>query len=448
MFEAFCGFLLRLYPAGFRHAYGHDALQLIRDRARHERGVLPRVRLVMDLTMDLLSTSVRWQPGAAVLARVDSAPRFVIIEAHRPRPEALTAGMLTSMLMLACFALLFEPRTFPSAPAQVGEGSGADPAAFESSDSAQQVVASEAGGRHSLIAAVAENLRQRYVDRAIGQQLADALLAYEKNGRYESVSTGPELAERITADIHQTSRAIGIPAGSFVADVVYSTRPLPIGPPPPMTDEMRERNRARMLEQNCLFQTIETLPGNIAYVKLNGFAEASACRETTSRAMASVNNAAALILDLRDNGGGFGDTALQIAGYLFDRPTYLYDPRPHSPVPSHTASPIPGNKLVDKPVFVLTSSRTQSAAEYFVYNLKMLKRVTLVGEKTAGHQHSGAFHRINDHFGMGIQETAPPANPYPFKGWEFVGVEPDVKVSSTEALEVARKLADSQTRRQ
>ena len=52
-------------------------------------------------------------------------------------------------------------------------------------------------------------------------------------------------------------------------------------------------------------------------------------------------------------------------------------------------SPIPGNKLVDKPVYVLTSSRTQSAADYFVYNLKMLKRVTLVGEKTAGHQHSG-----------------------------------------------------------
>lgn len=125
----------------------------------------------------------------------------------------------------------------------------------------------------------------------------------------------------------------------------------------------------------------------------------------------------------------------------------MYDPRPHSQVPSHTASPILGNKLVDKPVCVLTSSRTQSAAEYFVYNLKMLKRVTLVGEKTAGHQHSGEFHRINDHFGMGIQQTAPPANPYPVKGWEVVGVEPDVKVSSTEALEVARKLAESRTRR-
>jgi C-terminal processing protease CtpA/Prc len=209
-----------------------------------------------------------------------------------------------------------------------------------------------------------------------------------------------------------------------------------------MTDEMRERSRAVLLLQNCLFETVETLPHNIGYMKLNGFADATVCRQTTGRAMASLNKTDALIVDLRDNGGGMGDTALQIAGYLFDRPTYMYDPRPDSPVPARTASPISGNTLVDKPVYVLTSSRTQSAAEYFVYNVKMLKRATIVGETTAGHQHSGAFHRINDHFGMGIQQVAPPDSPYLVKGWEAIGVEPDVEVSSTDALAAARKLAE------
>jgi len=159
--------------------------------------------------------------------------------------------------------------------------------------------------------------------------------------------------------------------------------------------------------------------------------------------MASPNDAAALIVDLRDNGGGFGETALQIAGYLFDRPTFMYDPRPDSPVPARTASPVSGNKLLDKPVYVLTSSGTQSAAEYFVYNLKMLKRATVVGEATAGRQHSGAFHRINDHFGVGIQVAVPPDNPYPVKGWEVIGIEPDVTVSRTEAFETARKLVEA-----
>jgi C-terminal processing protease CtpA/Prc len=257
---------------------------------------------------------------------------------------------------------------------------------------------------------------------------------------------GANLVARVNTDIQTTARALGIPRGVFVADVVYNARMLPTGPPPPMTEEMRERNRAALLQQNCLFETIETLPHNVGYMKLNGFAEATACRETTGRAMASLNNADALIVDLRDNGGGFGDTALQIAGYLFDRATYMYDPRPNSPVPARTASPISGNKLVNKPVYVLTSSSTQSAAEYFLYNLKMLKRATVVGETTAGHQHSGAFHRINDHFGMGVQEAVPPENPYPVKGWEVIGIEPDVKVSRTEAFEAAKKLVESRAR--
>lgn len=442
MFEKFCALLLRIYPTEFRRAYGREAVQLIRDRARHERGVFLRVRLLVDLAIDLFATWLHgWQPGKPLIARIDGAPRFDIIDVHGPRPEALAAGMLTSILMFASFTLLFQPKALPNALAQLGEGSGSEMPGADSNDSAQQAVAIDPEAHHKLIAAIAANLKQFYVDRAIGQQLADALLAYDKNGEYESLDMGADLAARINKDIQTTSRALGIPRGVFVADVVYSARPLPTGPPPPMTTEIRERGRATMLQQNCLFETIETLPHNVGYMKLNGFAEATACQEMTGRAMASLNNADALIVDLRDNGGGFGDTALQIAGYLFDRPTYMYDPRPDSPVPARTASPISGNKLVDTPVYVLTSSRTQSAAEYFVYNLKMLKRAAVVGETTAGHQHSGAFHRINDHFGMGIQEAAPPDNPYPVKGWEVIGIEPDVKVSRTEALDAARKLA-------
>ena len=448
MFESFCALLLRLYPAGFRRAYGREAVQLIRDRACHERGVRLRLRLLRDLAIDLFATSLHgWQPRRPLLGRIAAAPRFDVIEVPGPRPEALAAGMLASMLLFAGFTLLFQPKAPPNAPAQLAGGLGSAMPGAASDGFAPQAAATEPGAHDKLVAAIAANLKQRYADRVIGRQLADALLAHDKNGEYESADMGADLAARINRDIQTTSRALRIPPGVFVADVVYSARPLPTGPPPPMAPEMRERNRATMLRQNCLFETIEVLPHNVGYLKLNGFADAIACQETTGRAMASLNNADALIVDLRDNGGGFGETALQIAGYLFDRPTYMYDPRPHSPVPARTASPMPGNQLVDKPVYVLTSSRTQSAAEYFVYNLKMLKRATIVGETTAGRQHSGAFHRIDDHFGMGIQEKVPPANPYPVKGWDVIGVEPDVKVSSTEAFDAARKLAESRARR-
>jgi Peptidase family S41 len=449
MFERFCALLLRLYPPEFRRAYGDDAAQLIRDRASDERGVLKRTRLLMDLTADLFAISLRGWHGARPLVansgQRDGTPRFDVIEVSGPRPEALAVGLLTSALMFASFTLLFQPRAFPPAPAQVGDASRSPEAAIQSSDSAQQTVATDRDARDLLIATIAANLKQRYFDRATGQQLAEALLAHDKEGAYKAL-TGTEVANRINTHIRETGRALEVPAGTFVAEVVYSEQRFPDGPPHPQTTEMRARYRERMLHQNCLFEAIEMLPLDIGYLKLNGFPDATGCRDTTERAMRSVNGADALIVDLRDNVGGFGDMALQIAAYFFDRPPFLYDPRPNSRVAFETWSSIPGNKLVDKPVYILTSSRTQSAAEYFVYNLKMLKRATVVGETTAGRQHSGAFHRINDHFGMGIQDTTPPDNPFPVKGWEVIGVEPDLKVSSTEAFDAARRLAESRRR--
>jgi hypothetical protein len=452
MFETLCALLLRLYPAEIRDAYGPEALLLMRERARDERGMFRRVRLLMDLVLDLAATSLHgWHASKPQLAPIAGPPRFDIIDAHRPNPVALAVGMVVSILMFAAFTQLFQEQPLRKAAAFLGDrfwGGGLAPASNHSAQpqEQQQTLTGDREARHKLVAAIAANLKERYYDRTIGQHLSDAILAQDKRGAYDSLDLGADLAARLNTDIQNTLRRLDIPRGSFVVDVVYIANRPP--PPPQPTEEARARRRAMLLAQNCLIEKSETLsPRNVGYLKLNGFGEAAACQETTEKAMASLNDAKALIIDLRDNAGGFGETALLIAGYLFDRPAFLFDPRPNSPVPARTASPVSGNKLADKPVYVLTSSGTQSAAEYFAYNLKMLKRVTIVGETTAGRQHSGGFHLLNDHFGMGIQEVAPPDNPYPVKGWEVIGVEPDVKVPRTEAFETAKKLAESGARR-
>jgi C-terminal processing protease CtpA/Prc len=76
----------------------------------------------------------------------------------------------------------------------------------------------------------------------------------------------------------------------------------------------------------------------------------------------------------------------------------------------------------------------------------MLKRATLVGETTGGGAHAGVFHRIDDHFGMGIPETKT-INPFSTADWAGVGVEADVKVKAADALETAEKLAESKLRK-
>lgn len=109
-----------------------------------------------------------------------------------------------------------------------------------------------------------------------------------------------------------------------------------------------------------------------------------------------------------------------MSGYLFDRPEYWYNPRENTTPRSWTQSSVPGNRLADKPVYVLTSTRTFSGAEQFSYDLKMLKRAILVGETTGGAAHSGVFVRIDDHFGIGIPETKS-INPISKTDWAETG---------------------------
>ncbi len=221
----------------------------------------------------------------------------------------------------------------------------------------------------------------------------------------------------------------------------YSAGILPEHPPAP-TPESLARYRKAMEEQNCMFRKIEFLSPNIGYLKLDFFPDTSVCQSTATAAMAALNHAAAIIIDLRDNSGASPNMVMLIASYLFDHPEYMYSPRGAPTEESWTHSPVPGNTLADKPVYVLTSASTWSGAEQFSYDLKMLKRAKLVGETTRGGAHAGVFHRIDDHFGMGIPEQKA-INPFGKADWEGVGVEPDVKVTAAEALETAEKLAEA-----
>src|SRR4029453_13265256 len=81
-----------------------------------------------------------------------------------------------------------------------------------------------------------------------------------------------------------------------------------------------------------------------------------------------------------------------------------------------------------------------SVGEQFSYDLKMLKRATLIGETTGGGAHPMSPHRIDDHFVMRVP-VGRFINPVSKTDWERTGVEPDVKGSAAEALDVAKKLA-------
>ncbi len=146
-----------------------------------------------------------------------------------------------------------------------------------------------------------------------------------------------------------------------------------------------------------------------------------------------------LIIDLRDNHGGAPRMAALIASYLFDEATHLddfYDRKENTTDQLWTFPYMPGKKFTGKAVFVLTSRQTFSAGEEFSFDLKSLKRATLVGETTGGGAHAMAPHRIDGHFFIRVP-FGRFMNPITKADWESTGVEPDIKVAATDALDEA-----------
>lgn len=484
MSEKIYALLLRLYPSHFREEYGDEALQLLRDRAREERGFFPTLRLWLDLLADLAISIPReyryLRPvlsGAVVQQRLDGGPSLFVLDGGSPRLGSFFFGGILSVVVLTTVSGLllhaggkrtvggstlrdFASSILRSSPSGSATPQNAENAKQESAapgplpsaalqpkgQSPTDAAARRANGAASLDAAERQrvidqaiaNLKRFYFDKDVAQKTADALLVHEKNGDDDAATRGEAFAGLLTAQMRDTSHDMHL-------ELEYSEIALPPGPPAETAGSL-ELFRKRMLQQNCMIRKVEILPHNVGYLKLDFFPDASVCGETAKNAMASLNDADAIIFDLRDNAGGFENMVSLIASCLFDHPEYMFSPRGAPTEDSWTRSPVSGSRLADKPVYVLTSYTTWSGAEQFSYDLKMLKRATLVGETTRGGAHVGAFHRIDDHFGMGIPEEKA-INPFGKADWEGVGVEPDVKVKAADALETAKKLAESKLQR-
>jgi C-terminal processing protease CtpA/Prc len=142
-----------------------------------------------------------------------------------------------------------------------------------------------------------------------------------------------------------------------------------------------------MERDNCGFRKVEILPGNIGYLKFDMFADASFCGPTVVAAMNFLAHVDAIIFDLRENGGGDPKMVALVLSYLFDQPTHvndLYNRKDDATTQYWTLPFVPGIRLGSAPAFVLIAKRTFSGAEEFTYDLKNLKRATIVGETTGG----------------------------------------------------------------
>ena len=294
----------------------------------------------------------------------------------------------------------------------------------------------DAATRAKVIDGAVAALNESYVFPDTAKKMEEAVRTQQKKGDYDSLTDGDDFATRLTDDFRSVSHDKHL-------HVMFSPAALPDMEAERPDPKREAEERKEMERMNCGFNKAEILEGNVAYLKFDFFADPGICGPTVVAAMNFLANADVIIFDLRENGGGDPKMVAFVSSYLFAERTHLNDlwTRKGNTTDQYwTLQYVPGKRLDGKPAFVLTSSHTFSGGEEFTYNLKTLKRATIVGETTGGGAHPVNGHRITEHFAIGVP-FARAINPITHTNWEGTGVEPDVKVPAADALTTAKKLA-------
>lgn len=290
----------------------------------------------------------------------------------------------------------------------------------------------DAATRQQVIDGAIEQMQRGYIFEDVAAKMAAALRAHAKAGDYDAITDGADFAAVLTTHLREVSRDKHL-------RILYDPAGI-AGVQPPTSDAERARRAAAERRGNYGLHRVERLDGNVGYIELRGFSGSQEAGAAVDAAMNLLANTDALIFDLRRNGGGSPVTIGFIASYLFDKPVHLNDfyvretGRRQS---FHTAATVYGRRYGErKPVYILTSNRTFSAAEEFTYDLKNLKRAIVVGETTGGGAHPGGVRPLTDHFGIWLP-TGRAINPVTGTNWEGVGVVPDIAADAAEALPAA-----------
>ncbi len=281
--------------------------------------------------------------------------------------------------------------------------------------------------RTAVIDALISELERAYVFPETATRMSADLRARLGRGEYASLTDAAAFAARLTEDLQAISR-----------DRHLRVRPQPeqAGPAGGVPAE----------PPASPFGRAERMEGDIAYIEIVTFGmPAGRAREAVRDVMDAAADAHALIVDLRRNGGGNPGLVALISSYLFgSEPVHLNSLywRPRDTTDDFFTDPgVEGRKFgPEKPVWVLTSARTFSAAEEFTYNLQTRGRATIVGETTGGGAHPGGVVRLPHGLSVFVP-SGRAINPITKTNWEGTGVTPDVAVAAEDALETALRLA-------
>ncbi len=285
-----------------------------------------------------------------------------------------------------------------------------------------------------IIDSVTQALNEIYVFPDVAKKMEKHLRQQYKKQAYKDITSLTEFTQKLSEDLQQISHDrhlwVRFAPDELLAQFQGDT----------LTDEAKRKELEQNRRDNFCFKELKILEGNIGYVALRCFSEATDAGPTAIAAMNFLAYTDAIIFDLRQNGGGSPSMIQLITSYFFPEPVLLntfYIRKTDSTEQFWTQACVQGPRMTNTDLYVLTSGTTFSAAEEFTYNLKNMKRATIIGDTTGGGAHPNdikAFPTLN--VGMSLPYGRA-INPVTGTNWEGVGVAPDIVVPQEQALDVA-----------
>ena len=227
--------------------------------------------------------------------------------------------------------------------------------------------------QRQVVDSVAAVLRARYVDEdaaaRVGARLRERLAA----GAYAADTLPAAFAGALTRDMYAASQDLHMRL-SYEPSREFTLTPGGQQDPAPAAGVVRTpridpRDSATIARNNFGYERVERLAGNIGYLKLNEFQPLDYARQTAGAAMAFLAGSDAVIIDLRDNYGGSPDHVRLLMSYFFADSVHLWttgNRRLGIANEYWSLARIPGRRMAGADLYVLTSGRTASAADWNV----------------------------------------------------------------------------------
>ena len=294
---------------------------------------------------------------------------------------------------------------------------------------------------NNVVAKISTLVKENYVFEDKGESISERLLLAQKQGKFDNIRNWQTLADSLTLTLRKVSNDKHL----FVKNDSNTVKELIAWENNTNEENENDTNKEPSISnkaseaKNFGFREVKIFDKNIGYIKLTEINSSNKALTTLYTSMRFISHTNALIIDLRDNGGGGGDIVSAILAYFLPEDVPLLETKKRTGETSigKTVSWLTEKKY-DNPVYIIVNSKTGSAAEMIAFCLQLKNRAKIVGQPSAGAANMTEWYVVNDNLFLSVSVESPTI-PGTQISWETTGVIPDFKVDAGNEIDYILK---------